>query len=105
MGTVEIDYGIQARLDLYMPRQAGRTVSPDDVIYICGDIVKAQDQLKLWQMRHQDVSNQLDLGNGKIGIRVYYSMVQDIDFDIQRRKWHAYLVRIKKRGGERRQME
>ena len=105
MTTVEIDYGIQTRLDLYMPMQAGRTVRPDDVIYICGDIVKAQDQLKMWQTRHQDVSGQLDLGNGKIGIRVYYSMVHDIDFEIGRKKRHAYLVRMKKRGAERGQME
>ena len=105
MGTVEIDYGIQTRLDLYMPRQAGRVVRPDDVIYICEDIVIAQDQLKMWQSRHQETSDQIDLGNGKIGVKVYHSAKQDIDFDIQRKKRHTKLMRMKKRGAERGQME
>ena len=105
MGTVEIDYGIQTRLDLYMPRQAGRIVRPDEEIYICGDVVIAQDQLKMWQARHQDISNQIDLGNGKIGVKVYYSAKQDIDFEIQRKNRHDYLEREKKRGVERGRME
>ena len=96
MGTAGIDYGIQTRLDLYMPRQAGRIVRPDDVIYICGDVVIAQDQLKMWQSRHQETSDQMDLGNGKIGVKVYYSAKQDIDFEIQRKRRHGYLVRQKK---------
>jgi hypothetical protein len=105
MGTVEIDYGMQTRLDLYMPRQAGRIVRPDEVIYICGDVVIAQDQLKMWQARHQETSDQIDLGNGKIGVKVYYSAKQDIDFEIQRNNRHDYLEREKKRGTERRRME
>jgi hypothetical protein len=105
MGTVEIDYGIQTRLDLYMPRQAGRVVRPDEVIYICGDVVTGQDQLKMWQSRHQETSDQIDLGNGKIGVKVYYSAKQDIDSGIQREKRHGYLEREKKRGAERGRME
>ena len=105
MGSIQIDYGIQTRLDLYMPRQAGRVVRPDDVIYICGDIVSAQDQLKMRQARHPDISDQMDLGNGMIGVKVYYSAEHDIDFEIGRKKRHAYLVRMKKKGDEREMME
>ena len=105
MTTIEIDYGMQTRLDLYMPRQAGRVVRPDEVIFICGDVVAAQDQLKLWQARHQDVSDQIDRGNGMIGIKVFYSEEKDIDFEIQRKKRHAQLVRAKKMGIERGEME
>lgn len=101
MGSIEIDYGMQTRLDLYMPRQAGRVVRPADVVYICGDIVAAQDQLKLWQSRHQDVSDQIDQGNGMIGVKVFYSAEHDVDFEIQRKKRHGYLVRAKKREMER----
>ena len=109
MGSIEIDYGIQTRLDLYMPRQAGRVVRPDEVIHICGDIVSAQDQMKIWQARHPDISDQIwqarhsdtsdqmDLGNGMIGVKVYFSAKQDIDFDIMRKKRHGYLVREKRR--------
>ena len=104
MGSIQIDYGIQSRLDLYMPRQAGRVVRPDEVIYICGDIVAAQDQLRLWQSRHQDVSDQVDLGNGMIGVKVFYSAEKDIDLEIQRKKRHGYLERTKKRGMERRSL-
>ena len=102
MGTIQVDFGIQTRLDLYMPRQAGRVVRPDEVIDICGDIVSAQDQLKMWQERHQETSDQMDLGNGMIGVKVYYSAKQDIDFDIQRKKRRDYLEREKKRETERR---
>ena len=104
MGSIQIDYGIQSRLDLYMPRQAGRVVRPDEVIHICGDIVAAQDQLRLWQSRHQDVSDQVDLGNGMIGVKVFYSAEKDIDLEIQRKKRHGYLERTKKRGMERRSL-
>ena len=100
MGSVEIDYGIQTRLDLYMPRQAGRVVRPSEVIHICGDIVAGQDQLRAWQSRHQEISDQIDLGNGMIGVKVYYSAKQDIDFDIQRKKRRDYLEREKKRETE-----
>ena len=105
MGGVEIDYGIQTRLDLYMPRQAGRVVRPYDVIYICGDIVAAQDQMRIWQGRHQEISDQIDLGNGMIGVKIYYSARVDIDFEIQREKRHDYLEREKKKKTERRRME
>ena len=104
MGGIQIDYGIQSRFDLYMPRQAGRVVRPDEVIYICGDIVAAQDQLRLWQSRHWDVSDQVDLGNGMIGVKVFYSAEKDIGLEIQRKKRHGYLVRAKKRGMERRSL-
>ena len=102
MGSIQVDYGIQTRLDLYMPRQAGRVVRPDEVIDICGDIVAGQDQLKMWQARHPDISNQMDLGNGMIGVKVYYSAEHDIDFDIMRKKRRYYLEREKKRETERR---
>ena len=105
MGSIQVDYGIQTRLDLYMPRQAGRVVKPYDVIYICGDVIAAQDQLKMWQARHPDTSDQMDLGNGMIGVKVYFSAKQDVDFEIQRKKRHGYLVRKKRREAERRQME
>ena len=105
MGSIQIDYGIQSRLDLYMPRQAGRVVRPDEVIYICGDIVAAQDQLKLWQSRHQEISDQVDLGNGMIGVKVFYSAKQDTDIEIQKKNRHGYLVRAKKREMEGRSPE
>ena len=104
MGSIQVDYGIQTRLDLYMPRQAGRIVRPDEVVYICGDVIAAQDQLKMWQARHSDTSDQMDLGNGMIGVKVYYSAEHDIDFDIQRKKRHGYLVREKRRQMERRHL-
>ncbi len=105
MGTIQVDFGIQTRLDLYMPRQAGRVVRPDEVIDICGDIVSAQDQMKIWQERHREISDQMDLGNGKIGVKVYFSAKQDVDFEIQREKRHDYLEREKKKKTERRRME
>ena len=105
MTTIEIDYGIQTRLDLYMVRQAGRVVRPDEVIYMCGDIVAADAQLKIWQSRHQDISDQIDRGNGMIGIKVFYSAEKDTDAEILKKKRHAKLVRAKHIGMERGQME
>ncbi len=102
MGSIQVDYGIQTRLDLYMPRQAGRIVRPDEVVYICGDVIAAQDQLKMWQARHSDTSDQMDLGNGMIGVKVYFSAKQDIYFEIQRKKRRDYLETEKKREMERR---
>ncbi len=92
MGGIQVDYGIQTRLDLYMPRQAGRVVRPGDVICICGDIVTAQDQLRIWQARHQEISDQMDLGNGMIGVKIYYSAKEDPEQVVIKDKW--------KRGGE-----
>ena len=105
MGSIQVDYGIQTRLDLYMPRQAGRVVRPDEVVYICGDVIAAQDQLKMWQARHPDTSDQMDLGNGMIGVKVYYSARKDIDSETRRKSKHDFLVREKKRGAERGQMK
>ncbi len=82
--TVEIDQEIQTKLDLYIPRQAGRIVMPDEIFDICGDIVSAQDQLKAWQSLHEDVSDQIDLGNGKIGVKVYYSAREDPEQEVIR---------------------
>ena len=85
--TLEINYKVQTKLDLYIPRQAGRVVRPDEVIDICGDIVSAQDQLKIWQSRHQEVSDQIDLGNGMIGIKVYSSAYTDPEQIVIRNNW------------------
>ncbi|MGC8699284.1 MAG: hypothetical protein ACP5RE_03820 [Candidatus Acidifodinimicrobium sp.] len=95
--TVEIDYGIQTRLDLYIPRQAGRIVRPDEIVDICGDIVSAQDHLRIWQSRHRDVSDQMDLGNGMIGVKVYYSARKDPEQEVIKNKWHEKAER--RRGG------
>ncbi len=92
--TVEIDYGIQTRLDLYIPRQAGRIVRPDEIVDICGDIVSAQDHLRIWQSRHSDVSDQMDLGNGMIGVKVYYSAKEDPEQEVMRNN-------LRKRRGRR----
>ncbi|MEM4066083.1 MAG: hypothetical protein QXV17_04385 [Candidatus Micrarchaeaceae archaeon] len=85
--SYEIDYDIQAKLDLYMPRQAGRIVRPDEIFDMCGDIVVANDQLLIWQSRHDDVSDLVDIGNGMLGVKVYYSSMKDPEQEVVRDNW------------------
>jgi len=101
MDDIQVDFGIQGRLDLYMPRQAGRIVRPDDVVDICGDIVNAQDQLKIWQSRHSETSDQMDMGTGRIGVKVYYSASKDPEQSIIEDNWHRK-AKWKKKNAERR---
>lgn len=78
---------IQSYLDRYMPENAGRIVRPDEIFDLCGDPAAAQDELKRWQSRHNDVSDQMDLGNGKIGVKVYYSAKDDPELEIIERNF------------------
>ena len=92
--TAQVDYNVQTRLDLYMPRQAGRIVRPAEVMDICGDLVNAQDQLLIWQSRHMDVSDQMDLGNGMIGVKVYFSAKEDPEQVVIRDNWQKRRGRV-----------
>jgi hypothetical protein len=84
----------QTYLDRYMPMNAGRIVIPDEIVDVCGDPVIALDELRRWQSRHTDVSDLIGLGNGRLGVKVYYSASQDPEQVVIRDNW-------KKRRGKR----
>ena len=81
------DDSVQTYLDRYMPMQAGRIVRPDEIYDVCGDPVISQDELKRWQNRHKDDSCQMDIGNGMIGVKVYFSAREDPEQVVIKDKW------------------
>lgn len=85
---------IQSQIDLYMSKNAGREITPDSIMDICGDRDVATNELERWQSRHTDVSDLIGLGNGRIGVKVYYSASQDPEQAVIRDNW-------KKRRGKR----
>lgn len=96
---------VRARLNLYMPRQAGRVVRPNEetVVEICGsDPVLAQDELKIWQLGHKDTSDQMPLGDGMIGIKVYYSAREDPEQRVIKDNFHKRAELRRRRDSERR---
>ena len=85
---------IQSQIDLYMSKNAGREITPDSIMDICGDRDVATNELERWQSRHTDVSDLIGLGNGRLGVKVYYSASQDPEQVVIRDNW-------KKRRGKR----
>ena len=85
---------IQSQIDLYMSRNAGREITPDNVMDICGDRGVAINELKRWQSRHEDDSALLESESGGISVKVYFSIKQDPEQAVIRDNW-------KKRRGKR----
>ena len=85
---------IQSQIDLYMSKNAGREITPDSIMDICGDRDVATNELERWQSRHKDDSSLLESESGGISVKVYFSIKQDPEQVVIRDKW-------KKRRGKR----